>query len=124
MKKLLTIIIASAVVSGCLKRGDELKHEKGIVVEKQYVPDSRQVVTGAGFSSSGSLVFTTHQIGESEKYLVIFACEHGIVFPINNPDCYVKLSKGDTVQIDYYEIINRSGEVVDYDFIDANKTTK
>lgn len=109
--------------SSCLERKGDLKHEAGYIVEKQYFPDTRQLVTGTGFSSNGSTVITTHEIGEDEKYMVIFKCEHGVVFSMNNSDLYYKLDKGDSVTIDYYEMANSNGEVLDFDFIDANKQT-
>lgn len=113
------VLIAMAI-SGCLERKEPMKHETGYVVEKQYYPDTRQTVTGTGISTSGSIVFTSHDIGEDEKYIVIFKCEHGVVFSINRSELYGKLNKGDTVAIDYYEIINSDGEVKDLDFVDAN----
>lgn len=113
-------VLLAVVLSGCLDRREPMKQEQGYVVEKQYFPDTRQTVTGTGFSSKGSVVFTTHQIGENEKYIVIFKCEHGVVFSINRTDLYGKLNKGDTVTIDYYEMVNGDGEVKDLDFVDAN----
>lgn len=100
----------------------ELKHETGYVVEKQYVPDTRQTVTGTGISSNGSVVFTSHAIGEQEKYVVIFKCDHGVLFAKNDMDLYGNLNKGDTVIIDYYEVLSDgSNEIVDLDFVSAHK---
>jgi len=113
-------VLLAVVLSGCLDIREPMKQEQGYVVEKQYFPDTRQTVTGTGFSSKGSVVITTHQIGENEKYIVIFKCEHGVVFSINRTDLYGKLNKGDTVTIDYYEMVNGDGEVKDLDFVDAN----
>lgn len=110
----------AVVLSGCLNRREPMKQEQGYVVEKQYFPDTRQTVTGTGFSTSGNMVITTHNIGENEKYIVIFKCEHGVVFSINRTDLYGKLNKGDTVTIDYYEMVDGDGEVKDLNFIDAN----
>lgn len=110
----------AVVLSGCLNRREPMKHEQGYVIEKQYFPDTRQTVTGTGFSTSGNMVITTHSIGDDEKYIVLFKCEHGVVFSINRNDLYTKLNKGDTVTIDYYEMVNGDGEVKDLDFVDAN----
>lgn len=99
----------------------EMKHESGQVVEKQYFPDIRQTVTGTGFSSNGSIVITQHQIGDHEKFVVIFKCEHGVVFSVNRNDIYSSLEKGDKVQIDYFEILNGDNEIVDLDFYSAEK---
>lgn len=113
-------VLLAVVLSGCLDRREPMKHERGYVIEKQYFPDTRQTVTGTGFSTSGNVVITTHSIGEDEKYIVIFKCEHGVVFSINKTELYGKLNKGDTVTIDYYEMVNGDGEVKDLDFVDAN----
>lgn len=113
-------VLLAVVLSGCLERREPMKHENGFVIEKQYFPDARQTVTGAGFSTSGNMVITTHSIGEDEKYIVIFKCEHGVVFSINKTELYGKLNKGDTVTIDFYEMVNGDGEVKDLDFVDAN----
>lgn len=113
-------VLIAVVLSGCLDRREPMKHEQGYVIEKQYFPDTQQIVTGTGFSTSGNMVITTHSIGEAEKYILIFKCEHGVIFSINRKDLYMKLNKGDTVKIDYYEMVNSSGEVKDLDFVDAN----
>ena len=94
------ILLLAVVFTGCLHRREPMKKEKGYVLEKQYFSDTRQTVTGTGFSTSGNLVVTTHDIGEDEKYIVLFKCEHGVVFSINRLDLYAKLNKGDTVTID------------------------
>lgn len=110
-------------LSSCTHKS-ELKHETGYVIARQYFPDTRQTVTGTGFTSKGSVVITTHQIGESEKYIVIFKCDHGVVFSINRSDLFGKLTEGDTVQIDYYEVLRDKDESIsDLDFVDANKLT-
>lgn len=97
--------------------------EKGEVLEVQYQADSRQTVMGSGISSNGGVVFTSHQVGEREKFLIVFKCAHGKVFAVNNSEVYAKVKKGDKVSIKYVElgyISNGKKEVVDYDFIDAN----
>jgi len=119
--KHLSIIFLALVFTSCYHKS-ELKHEEGYVIEKQYFPDTRQTVTGTGFTSKGSIVITSHQIGENEKYIVIFKCHHGVVFSINRPDIYGKLEKGDTVTIDYYELLNDDNEIKDLDFVDASKS--
>lgn len=118
-----TLIFILTLLSACsfYQRGDTLKQENGIVVGKQFVPDSRGTAVGTGFSSSGSMVTTVHSYGEKEKYVIIFKCDHNVLFSINDPAVYSKLSEGDTVIIDYYELLNKSKQVKDYEFIDANK---
>lgn len=114
------ILFLCAALMSCTHRKEPMSHENGIVVEKQYFPDTRQTVIGTGYSTSGNFVVTTHSIGEDEKYIVIFKCEHGVVFSINKAELYGKLNKGDSVKIDYYELVNGNGEVKDLDFVDAN----
>lgn len=115
------LILAAILIASCDEyTRSSIKKEDGLVIEKQYFPNTEQTVTGTGFTSKGSLVITSHSIGENEKYIVIFKCHHGVVFSINNPNIYGKLSKGDSVTITYYEILNKSGKIQDLDFVDAN----
>ena len=118
------ILLATLLFSSCLKIGGELKHEKGIVVAKQYQGEINTTATGVGMSTSGNMVVTTHSINEDAKFNVVFKCEHGVIFTINRDEVYLKVKEGDTVTIDYYEMLNKKGEVKDFDFIDANKCTK
>ena len=119
------ILLLCAVFTSCnLERKEPMLKETGEVVGKQFTPDTRQTVTGTGFSSNGSMVITTHSISEEEKYTVIFKCQHGVIFTINKPELYAKLKEGDSVIIDYYELVNKKGEVKDLDFVDANAVRK
>lgn len=102
-------------------RGDQLLSENGFIVEKQYYPDTRQTVTGTGISTNGDLVLTTHHVGQDEQYILIFRCEHKVVFSINNKKLYSDLEKGDSVKIFFYELLNRKGQVIDYEFINSEK---
>lgn len=115
-------LLAIVLFSSCLTRGTELKHEKGFVVAKQYQAEINAIGTGVGFCS-GKVVNTVHSIHEDAKFIVVFKCEHGVIFTINNDKVYAKVKEGDTVSIDYYEMLNKKGEVKDFDFIDANKCT-
>ena len=119
MRKLFVSVVLVSILS-CTHRKEPMQKENGVVIEKQYFPDTQQTVTGTGFTSKGSAVFTTHNIGEKEKYIVIFKCSHGVVFSISNAELYGKLNKNDSVIIDYYEIVNKKGELKDLEFIDAN----
>lgn len=119
MKILFALLLI--VFSSCLKRGDKLLHEGGVVIGKQYTPDTRETVMGTGISTKGSLVITSHSVGQDEQYSIVFKCDHGKIFTINNPDLYSRLKEGDTTDISYYELVNRKGTVKDYEFIDAVK---
>jgi hypothetical protein len=112
-------IVALLALTACGHYGPT-KHETGVVVEKQYFPDTRQTVTGTGFSTKGSLIMTSHVIGDHEKYMVIFKCDHGVVFSVNRADVYGRVEKGDKVNIAYQEYLNKSEtEILDLRFIDA-----
>lgn len=111
-------------LSSCTYRKELIQQAKGIVIEKQYFPDSRQTVTGTGISTGGNVVITTHPIGDYEKYIVIFKCSNGVVLSSNKAELYGNLQKGDSVMIDYYKIVNKNGEIKDLEFIDANALGK
>ncbi len=117
LAKLMLVAVFFSILS-CNHQG-QLKYEKGIVIEKQYFPDTQQTVSGTGISSKGSVVFTTHNIGEAEKYIVIFKCEHGVIFSINRSELYGTLNKNDSVKIKYYEILDSDNKLVDFDFVSA-----
>jgi len=122
---ILAMLLLCAVLSSCkLTRKEPILKEKGEVVGKQFTPDTRETVMGTGISSNGGMVITSHSIGDKEKYTVVFKCEHGVIFNINKPDLYAKLKEGDSVIIDYYELVNKKGEVKDLDFVDANAVRK
>lgn len=114
MKKI--ILLLPLILSSCLHQGEK-KQEYGICVEKQYKPEIDASGTNYNFSTGQIGVHTLH---DDEKFIVVFKCEHGVVFSINKNQIYCKINKGDTVNIDYYEMINGDGEVKDFDFIDAN----
>lgn len=121
---LLTVLILIILSSCEPKRKEPMLQEKGMVVEKQYVPDTRDVITGTGISTNGSVVFTTHNVGEAEKFMVIFKCEHQTVFAVNKKDIYGKVNKGDSVIIYYYELVDKEGMVIEYEFVNANVLNK
>lgn len=121
MKKFMLCVTASMLLLSCsLKRGERLLTENGKVVAKQYSPDTRQTVIGTGFSSNGSMVITSHSIGENQRFNIVFQCDHNVIFTINDPMVYAKLKEGDKVKIQYYELLNKKGTVKDYEFVDAN----
>jgi len=127
MKLLLPIIFIFLFITACLHRADKLSHEPGVVIGKSYRPDNyystyemQQVWTGNGYTWMP--VMHTHY--DPAVFDVIFRCQHGVIFTIDRPELFAKLREGDTVQIDYYELLNKKGEVKDYDFVDANKFSK
>jgi hypothetical protein len=94
----------------------EIKTETGIVVEKQYKPATR--LSGTSINTSADLQF--HNLSEQERFMVLFKCDHGIVFGVNDPRLYAHLEKNDTVTIEYKEVY-LFGKFYDFHFLDAYK---
>lgn len=113
-----TSLLLLIILCACTHKSETISHETGIVVEKQYTSEFNG--TGSSMTSKGD--FHTTSIHDDEKYIVVFKCDHGVVFSMNRNDLYAKLNKGDTVTIAYYEILDSDNKVVDFDFVDANKT--
>lgn len=99
----------------------ELKHENGIVVEKQFSPSFDGSGTGVGFSTGGNMVVTSNDVHKAEQFMLVFKCQHNTVFTIDRKDLYTILEKGDTVDIQYYEMLNSDNVVKDFDFVTAVK---
>ena len=118
MKNLIFILMALAI--SCTHKS-ELKVEKGIVVDESYTGEFDGTSTGVGMTSNGKTVITTSHIHEDEKYIVIFKCEHGDIFSIDDAHLYADLEKNDSVTIQFYEILNSDNEIVDFDFVTAEK---
>ena len=53
--------------------------------------------------------------------MLVFKCQHNTVFTIDRKELYTNLDKGDTVDIQYYELLNSDNEVKDFDFVMATK---
>lgn len=79
----------------------------------------QQVWTGNGYTWQP----VTHTHYDPAEFIVIFKCQHGMIFSIDRPELYAKLMERDTVKIEYYELVNKKGEVKDFDFVDAWKIT-
>lgn len=106
----------------CLKRSDVLKSDKGIVVAKSYKSELNSSGVGVGINpSSGEMVTVVQNQHESAKFNIVFRCENGATFTIDDDIIYSKFKENDSVIISYYEWINEKGEVRDFDFVNANK---
>lgn len=123
MKKLninfgtLSIIL---LFTSCLHKS-QLKHENGIVVEKQFSPELNEHGSGLGISTGGHMVVTSNDYHKAEQFLIVFKCEHNTVFTIDRKDLYANLEKGDRVDIQYYELLNDDNIVKRFDFVNALK---
>ena len=95
--------------------------EKGIVVQSTLQPGQSGSVTT--FSTSGHVGFGSANI--AEKYTVVFRCEHGVAFAIEDrKDLWERLAERDSVTIYYYDIYDvKDGahDLVDIEFINAVK---
>lgn len=128
IKKLSKVLLLSLLFVGCEfnihesseKMATPIKYEKGVVVAKQFQSEFNDWDVAPGISMGGELVISSHSTHIPEQWNVVFRCSHGVLFTINKPELYEKLDERDSVIIEYREIIRR-GEVVDLDFIDANK---
>jgi len=118
--KIIYLLLACACTACTHKSA--IKHESGVIVEKQYSPSFDGSGTSVGFTSGGHMVVTDNSIHKDEQFTLVFKCQHNTVFSINRADLYARLNKGDTVDIQYMDVINYDNQVVDYDFVTATKT--
>lgn len=117
----LSTMLAVVLFFSSCHHNSELKHENGVVVEKQFSPEFNGSGTGVGFSTGGNMVVTSNDVHKCEQFMLVFKCQHNTVFTIDRKDLYTNLDKGDTVDIQYYEILNSDNEVKDFDFVTATK---
>jgi|GEM_PF-3941940 len=120
MQRIITAIFILAAVS-CRHKDAQLSKEYGEVIALSYYPDTHQMNVGYGISSSGHGVTTISSSGENEKWLVVFKCEHGMVFPIDRKELFSTLHQGDSVVIEYWNIRDSKDRIVDFDFYTAHK---
>jgi len=99
----------------------ELMQEEGVVIAKQFRGEVNETGSSVGFTTGGEMTIGTVNIHESEKFDVVFKCQHGVIFTIDDVEIYGKLKEGDNVIIDYYEIRYEDNTVKDFDFVDANR---
>jgi len=99
----------------------ELMQEEGVVIAKQFRGEVNETGSSVGFTTGGEMTIGTVNIHESEKFDVVFKCQHGVIFTIDDVEIYGKLKEGDNVIIDYYEIRYEDNTVKDLDFVDANR---
>jgi len=117
----LYILLATVLFSCKETHKSELMQEEGVVVAKQFRGEVNETGSSVGVTTGGDMTFGTVSIHESEKFDVVFKCQHGVVFTIDNVEIYGKLKEGDNVIIDYYEIRYEDNTVKDLDFVDANR---
>lgn len=114
------LILGLFIIASCTHKS-ELKKEKGYIVEKQFSPEFNSSSTDFGMSTNGGAMITTNTVHKPEQFLLVFKCEHNVIFTIDNKQLYTTLNKNDSVFISYQEILNKDNEVVDLDFVSAVK---
>lgn len=97
-----------------------IKHEAGTVVAVQYKGPVDQTIEGSSYNFDHGRTWHTQNIKEDERFLVVFKCDHGVVFTINNSAVFAKVRQYDKVDIAYKELLTKDNQVVDIDFVDAN----
>jgi hypothetical protein len=123
-KPILTFSVFSISLLFCsCYHKSELKHEKGVVVEKQFSAEFNGHGTALGMSSNGNVLVTSNAIHKAEQFMIVLKCEHNTIFTIDRKNLYANLEKGDTVDIQYYELLNDDNIVKDFDFVNAVKIT-
>ena len=115
------MVLAATLISCTNKVFSELKTDNGTVIEKQYVPDTRQIVSGTGFSTKGSLIITTHSIGQDEQFIVIIKSDKGLVFSTNEREIFGRLNKNDNVKLKYHEIRNSNNKIINNTLISVKE---
>lgn len=117
-------LICSVIVvllASCTHKREPMLTERGVVVAIQYGAPIDASGTTTTYNSNDGVGFGSASMHAEEKFMVVFRCEHGVVFSINRKELYAKLSERDSVNIKYYEVVNKKGEIKDLDFVDANK---
>jgi hypothetical protein len=117
-------LLALLFCSCGLERGKEVKQERGYVIAMQYAAPLDGSGSVTTINTNGGVGFGSTSIHTDEKYMVVFRCEHGVVFSVDSKELYAKLDESDSVIIHYYELLNSDNVVKDLDFVDANKILK
>lgn len=95
---------------GCLKEGP-LKREQAEVLQLAYVPSTSGF--GVGMTTNGDMATTS--VSTDEVWAVVVRCkDHNKTFSIRGKDVYDKCAVGNSVTLEYVELKNSRGEVVDY----------
>lgn len=115
------MVLVATLISCTKKVFSELKTDNGTVIEKQYVPDTRQIVSGTGFSTNGSLIITTHSIGQDEQFIVIIKSNKGLVFSTNEREIFGRLNKNNNVKLKYHEIRDSNNKIIDNTLISVKE---
>jgi hypothetical protein len=119
MKKLIIVILCLLCIS--CRHYSETKRENGFVIEKAYAPPIDGSGSTTTINTNGTVGVGSASIHGDEKYMIVFECEHKVVFSIDSKTLYYSLQKGDSIVIEYRDILNSKNEVQDYDFLTAYK---
>jgi hypothetical protein len=125
MKKILFLAL---LIASCDQVSPEMT-EDAVVLDILYRPGQTTTTSGHSIDWTGDGGFSTHSttIETKDKFAVGFRCQHG-KFIIEDDGkgtraerLWKKLEKGDKVVVTFRERRKNSGELIKYDFIDAEK---
>lgn len=128
MKVIIALLLFTC--TSCLHRGDRIKYEQGIVINKHMTNGRYQTHViyhrrYYGRPYRGYRQYTNVPSVYTEYippyYTVTFKCEHQKIFDIHREDVFNNLNDFDTVTIEFYDMLNGDGITKDYDFITAYK---
>lgn len=123
VKRFLVAIVMAFWAMSCLDYTETPQmSESGVVVAKAYKGQINGDVTTVNMDMNGDLGIGIGSVHVNERFDIVFKCDHGLIFTVNNADVFVKLEEGDEVTIDYTETHNGEGKTVRINFVDANKT--
>ena len=94
----------------------EILSETGTVIAKQYQGEKTTSTQGVGITMSGDVVFGEASSHSPQQFDVVFSCEHGTIFTINDKIVYASVKEDSEVTI-FYKERYRDGKLYDYKFI-------
>lgn len=123
MKNFLKLLLMTFVLISCdghrtQWRVSETLSEQGTVVAKEFKGESVTHGSSVGITTNGELSIGSVTLHETEKFNVVFRCDHGHLFTINDPRIYEKVKEQDNVVIVYQEKY-KNGKFYDFIFLDA-----
>lgn len=110
------VLLVATILLVCTHLGPQ-ESELGRVEQTVFLPGQSGEVTT--FSTAGHVGFGS--VNMKPTYAVVFSCEHGRTFSINDKSVWQRLKQGDSVTIYFNKVLNIKGEVVEYRFINAVK---
>ncbi len=80
------------------------ERHNGVIVDKQYKPESNSTGTGIGTTSNGSTTIVTTSEHESEQFIIILKTNSGVIITAESKsELYYSKSIGEKVKYDVYK---------------------